>query len=85
MNDEGSTVFLTTHNIEEANELCTVISVINKGRIIATGSPEKLKKTFDTANYVEIAFEQPVTKRVVCRRRDIPGGTPRGQVETVYG
>ncbi len=62
MNDEGSTIFLTTHNIEEANELCTVISVINKGRIVATGSPERLKKTFDTAKYVEIAFEQPVKK-----------------------
>jgi ABC-2 type transport system ATP-binding protein len=64
MNDEGSTIFLTTHNIEEANELCTVISVINKGRIIATDSPEKLKKTFDTANYVEIAFEQPVQREL---------------------
>jgi len=62
MNEEGSTVFLTTHNIEEANELCTVISVINKGKIIATGSPEKLKKRFDRANYVEIAFEQPVSR-----------------------
>jgi ABC-2 type transport system ATP-binding protein len=62
MNDEGSTVFLTTHNIEEANELCTIISVINKGKIIATDSPEKLKKTFDTANYLEIAFEQPVQR-----------------------
>ena len=62
MNREGSTVFLTTHNIEEANELCTVISVINRGRIIATGSPEKLKKSFDRANYVEIAFEQPAER-----------------------
>ncbi|MGB9246734.1 MAG: ATP-binding cassette domain-containing protein [Methanoregula sp.] len=62
MNKEGSTIFLTTHNIEEANELCTVISVIDKGRIVATGSPERLKKTFDTAKYVEIAFEQPVKK-----------------------
>jgi ABC-2 type transport system ATP-binding protein len=64
MNDEGSTVFLTTHNIEEANELCTIISVINKGAIIATGSPEKLKKSFDKANYIEIAFEQPVTREL---------------------
>ena len=62
MNDEGSTIFLTTHNIEEANELCTVISVINKGRIVATGSPERLKKTFDTAKYVEVAFDQPVKR-----------------------
>ena len=60
MNDEGSTIFLTTHNIEEANELCTVISVINRGKIVATGSPERLKKTFDTAKYVEVAFDQPL-------------------------
>ena len=64
MNGKGSTVLITTHNIEEANELCTTISIINKGSIIATGSPEKLKKTFDTAKYVEIAFEQPVKKEL---------------------
>src|SRR5208337_4915960 len=60
MNQEGSTILLTTHNIEEANELCTTISIINKGKIVATGSPEKLKKAFDTSRYVEIAFDQPV-------------------------
>jgi ABC-2 type transport system ATP-binding protein len=60
MNREGSTILLTTHNIEEANALCSMISIINKGRIVATGSPEKLKKTFDTSRYVEISFDQPV-------------------------
>ncbi len=64
MNGKGSTVLITTHNIEEANELCTTISIINKGSIIATGSPEILKKTFDTAKYVEIAFEQPIKKEL---------------------
>ncbi len=60
MNREGSTVLLTTHNIEEANALCSMISVINNGKIVATASPEKLKKTFDTSRYVEISFDQPV-------------------------
>jgi len=60
MNREGSTVLLTTHNIEEANALCSMISVINKGEIVAMGSPEKLKNAFDTTRYIEIAFEQPV-------------------------
>lgn len=60
MNREGSTVLLTTHNIEEANALCSMISVINKGVIVATASPEKLKKTFDTSRYIEVAFEQEV-------------------------
>jgi ABC-2 type transport system ATP-binding protein len=62
MNQEGSTVLLTTHNIEEANTLCSTISVINNGRIVATASPEKLKKTFDTSRYVEVSFDQPVGK-----------------------
>jgi ABC-2 type transport system ATP-binding protein len=59
MNRKGSTILLTTHNIEEANTLCTDISVINKGKIVATGSPEKLKKAFDTGRYVDISFEGP--------------------------
>ncbi len=66
MNEEGSTILLTTHNIEEANALCTNISIINKGMIIATGSPEKLKKTFDTSRYIEIAFEQPVLRELIA-------------------
>ncbi len=60
MNREGSTVLLTTHNIEEANALCSMISIINNGKIVATASPEKLKKTFDTSRYIEISFDQPV-------------------------
>jgi ABC-2 type transport system ATP-binding protein len=60
MNQAGSTIFLTTHNIEEANTLCTTVSVINRGRIIATDSPEMLKKAFDTVQYVEVSFGQPV-------------------------
>ena len=60
MNEEGSTIFLTTHNIEEANALCTTVSIINRGKIVVTDSPERLKKTFDTNRYVEISFGQPV-------------------------
>jgi ABC-2 type transport system ATP-binding protein len=62
MNREGSTILLTTHNIEEANELCSTISIINRGKIVATGSPEKLKKTFDTSRYVEVSFDRAVGK-----------------------
>ena len=62
MNEEGSTIFLTTHNIEEANALCTTVSIINRGKIVVTDSPERLKKTFDTNRYVEISFGQPVER-----------------------
>jgi len=64
MNEGGSTVFLTTHNIEEANALCQTVSIINRGRIIATGSPERLKKTFDTTQSVEVSFDRKVGKEI---------------------
>jgi len=67
MNEAGSTIFLTTHYIEEANTLCDTVSVINGGRIIATDSPERLRKTFDTAQYVEIAFAQPVAEDLLLQ------------------
>ncbi|MDD1729524.1 MAG: ABC transporter ATP-binding protein [Methanospirillum sp.] len=70
MNRHGSTILLTTHNIEEANELCSVISIINRGRIVANGSPEKLKATFDTSRYIEISFEQ-VVERTIFTHPDI--------------
>jgi ABC-2 type transport system ATP-binding protein len=39
----GMTIFLTTHYLEEADELCDRIAIIDHGRIIVTGSPTELK------------------------------------------
>jgi ABC-2 type transport system ATP-binding protein len=39
---EGVTVFLTSHNLAEAEKLCDRVGVINKGRLIAEGRPQEL-------------------------------------------
>jgi ABC-2 type transport system ATP-binding protein len=62
MNEQGSTIFLTTHNIEEANTLCQTVCIINKGKIVAQDSPERLKKMFDTTQSVEVSFDRTVTQ-----------------------
>ncbi|MGA2914204.1 MAG: ABC transporter ATP-binding protein [Methanoregula sp.] len=62
MNEQGSTIFLTTHNIEEANTLCQTVCIINKGKIVAQDSPERLKKMFDTTQSVEVSFDRTVTR-----------------------
>jgi daunorubicin resistance ABC transporter ATP-binding subunit len=41
--DEGLTIFLTTHYMEEADRLCDRLAIIDHGRIIAEGSPASLK------------------------------------------
>jgi ABC-2 type transport system ATP-binding protein len=44
INEQGTTVFLTTQYLEEADQLCDRLSVIAEGEIVATGSPEELKR-----------------------------------------
>ncbi|MEA3351728.1 MAG: ATP-binding cassette domain-containing protein [Chloroflexota bacterium] len=53
---EGTTVFMTTHQIEEANQLCDRVAIINHGKIAAIDTPEKLKQTFQQVQSVEVAF-----------------------------
>lgn len=45
INQEGTTIFLTTHYMDEADSLSNRISIIDRGRIIVTGTPEELKNT----------------------------------------
>ncbi|MBE6523803.1 MAG: ABC transporter ATP-binding protein [Thermoplasmata archaeon] len=42
LNSAGTTVFLTTHYMDEAQELCDRIAILNHGKIIAEGTPEEL-------------------------------------------
>ena len=55
---EGVSVFLTTHNIEEANVLCDRVAIIDKGQIAAIDAPERLKKTIQSAQSIEVAFDR---------------------------
>ena len=43
---DGRTVLLTTHYMQEADELCDHIAIMNKGKIIALDTPENLKKVY---------------------------------------
>jgi ABC-2 type transport system ATP-binding protein len=56
LTSRGVTVFLTTHNIEEANLTCDRVAIINQGRIAAIDSPERLKSTIQSVQSVEVAF-----------------------------
>jgi ABC-2 type transport system ATP-binding protein len=44
MHDRGTTVFLTTHYLDEADALCDRVAIIDYGRIVALGTPEELKR-----------------------------------------
>jgi ABC-2 type transport system ATP-binding protein len=72
LNDRGVTVFLTTHNIEEANALCHRVAIINRGNIAAIDAPERLKQTIQSVQSVELAFDH-ITPEVLEMLQGIPG------------
>jgi len=51
---EGVTIFLTTHNLSEAEKLCQRIGVIRQGKLIAVGSPDELRQN-NSKPKVEVA------------------------------
>jgi ABC-2 type transport system ATP-binding protein len=55
--DQGKTVFLTTHFMEEAERLCDRVAIMNHGKIVALDSPEKLVGSLGAENRVVFTVE----------------------------
>ena len=56
LNKEGVTIFLSTHQMEEANQLCDRVAIIDHGRIAAIDTPERLRSTLKSVQSVVVAF-----------------------------
>ena len=54
--EKGKTILYSTHYMEEAENICDMIIMINKGKIIATGTPEQIKKDTKTTNLRDAFF-----------------------------
>lgn len=52
----GTTIFMTTHDMEEADKLCDRVAFMHQGRIVALDSPLKLKKTIGPAATLDDVF-----------------------------
>jgi len=56
LKEQGVTLVLTTHFMDEAEQLCDRLVVIDKGRIVAEGSPRELIQRYSTREVVEVRF-----------------------------
>jgi len=70
---EGVTIFLTTHNLAEAEKLCTQVGVINHGKLLAVGSPEELRsrtsapRLYVTGKFAPQTIDQLKTNPLVAK------------------
>ena len=73
LNADGTTIFLTTHNMEEANRLCDRIGIIRAGKIVAIDAPERLKAAIDRVHRLEVSFDRPVFADVLAGLDGVAG------------
>ena len=83
-NGDGKTIFLSTHNMEEANKLCHRIAIINHGQIAAIDTPENLRLQSMELQYIEVLFDKPVkTEKLLCHP-EIVKVSPAGNKIRIY-
>jgi ABC-2 type transport system ATP-binding protein len=83
-NKEGKTVFLSTHNMEEANQLCHRIAIINHGQIAAVDTPENLRAQSMELQYIEVAFNKIVNTQEFSENPSIAKTVPAGNKVRIY-
>lgn len=73
-NRGGKTVLLTTHNMEEADELCGRIAIVDHGRVIAQGTPGELKRSIPGGYVLRLRFTRS-SAELPESLRQLPGVT----------
>jgi len=59
LRNEGKTIFLTSHNMTEVEELCDRVAIINKGNLVALDSPQSLKRQVTNYVTIEVEYQNP--------------------------
>ena len=83
----GATVFLTTHNMEEAHKLCDHVALLNEGNIVEYGEPEEVCRRYNHQNKLHIRLydgkqiELPNNKMAADQIREYLEGE---MVETIH-
>ncbi len=72
---DGTTVFLTTQYLEEADELADQVAILDGGRLVAEGTPSALKKRVP-GGHIELAFAAPATRRAAAIALRAPEADP---------
>ncbi len=68
----GGTVLLTTHYMDEAERLCDRVAIVDRGQVIALGTPVELIRSLHAANMVEFSAEPAIPEESL---RALPGVT----------
>lgn len=75
LNEGGQTIFLTTHYMDEADELCHRIAIMDHGEILAIDTPENLKKMVPRGNTIELDLDNVTEGLIDSLKKIVKTGT----------
>ncbi|MDA8317521.1 MAG: ATP-binding cassette domain-containing protein [Actinomycetota bacterium] len=75
LNDEGQTILLTTHYMEEADKLCDRVAIMDHGRILALDTPDALKRGIGADTVVAVRSTGDLAALGDLLSREVPGVT----------
>ncbi len=59
LREQGKTIFISSHLLDEVERLCTQVAILDRGRLVFEGSVEQALNRFQNSNQVEIELEAP--------------------------
>src|SRR6185295_19440853 len=77
--EQGRTVLLTTHYMEEAAALCDRVAVMDQGKIIALGTPRSLVDSLGMVQFVEFEVARPLEQAPLAALPSVASLVNRGQ------
>jgi ABC-2 type transport system ATP-binding protein len=79
---DGQTILLTTHYMEEADELCNRLAIIDRGHLLALGSPAELKRSTGADTVVTVSATGDLDRLAKVLETDVPGAQQATRVDS---
>jgi ABC-2 type transport system ATP-binding protein len=73
LHDDGQTILMTTHYMEEADELCSRLAILDHGRLLALGTPAELKRSTGADTIVTVSASGDLDALAKALEADVPG------------
>jgi len=81
LNEQGQTILLTTHYMEEADELCDRLAIIDHGHLLTLGTPTELKTATGADTIVTVTAQGDLDELAKVLAADVPGAQGATRVE----
>jgi ABC-2 type transport system ATP-binding protein len=82
LHGDGQTILLTTHYMEEADELCNRLAIIDRGKLLALGRPSELKRSTGADTVVTVTASGDLDALAKMLEAEVPGAQQATRVDS---